>query len=404
MGTLVNNKNISLIIARLLIGFYFVYNVFFIKIGFFVPRLSIMVLMLAGFITFFSSKVVLSKDFKYLIVFIVYAFFSGHIVALNDTVVINKTLFLIESVFAGIIVYNVVKDTKDIYQLTALYAIGALLCALYFYRHTDLLIATRLSFDEDFNSNTLGVMLTYGIWCIIFTLNYKKISLVKITVTIILVLIVFFILVQTGSRKSVIGTLLMSIFYLGYVLLIGGGNKINLIYKLVITISVIGLLAFLYFKYIDSFLDAADTFFNRMENVEGSEERRSNIIIDSFNLFLKNPLFGVGLDNVRYYTFEKMYSHNSYVEALACTGIIGAFFIFVIFWHLFMFFIKNVIKVKNYLDDPSKLYVCALILFYLLLCIVQINFYNRVHMYFTYIMLSYINITAKNEKSIIRVI
>lgn len=399
MRSLANRKDINLKIGCLLIGFYITYNVFLVQLGFFVPRLSVITLFLAGVFTFSSTQIRLTREYRYLLVFIIYAFATGVLIAQNSDVVIHQTEFFVESVIAGIIVFNVVTDTERLSWLTGMFAIGALLCTLYFFRRPDLLMETRLSFDEEFNSNTLGVMLTYGVWCIIFTLNYKQTSLIRIVSTIVLVLVVFYILVQTGSRKSVLGSLLMFVLFLIYILFFGEGEKIKLLYKFFIVGAIIGLFFFVYIRYIDVFLEAADTFLFRMENIDSSEEDRGAIIKDSFRVWTDHPLFGVGLDNVRYYTVSKLYSHNSYVEVLACTGIIGAALVYTIFWRMIAFLYKSIRGFKSVMNEASAFYIAILILFYLLVCVVQINIYNQTHMFMTYFILSFIALFAKkNEK------
>ena len=42
-----------------------------------------------------------------------------------------------------------------------------------------------------------------------------------------------------------------------------------------------------------------------------------------FNLFLENPLFGIGFNNFQEYFYTGQYSHSDYIESLASTGIVG---------------------------------------------------------------------------------
>lgn len=385
-----NSREINLRIARYLIGFYIIYNVFLIHIGFFVPRLSLLILLLAGALTFLSVQIKLSKELKFLITFVVYAFMTGALIAVDFNRVFSRSLVLVESLFAGVIILNVVKDEKGLSELTGIFGIGALMCVLYFFTHPDLLLATRVSLEEDFNSNTLGVMLTYGVWCIVYTLNYKSPSLLKMALTIILALLIFFIIVQTGSRKSALGSLLIVVLYVFYIVFFGAGAQMKRIYKIFMGLSILGLLVFVYIKYIDIFLESAETLFFRMGDMEGSEENRGGIIKASLQVWEENPILGVGLDNNRYHNIFKLYAHNSYVEVLACCGIIGALLLYTLFWHMISFLWKSMKQFKESIKTPSTFYICILILFYLLVNIVQINFYNQTHMFMAYFVLSYI--------------
>ena len=398
MRVLTKSKDWRQMGASCLIGFYIMYNVFLVPMGFFVPRLSILVLLLAGGVTFSSMKVRLPNEYKLLIGFIIYSFITGFMFAYNSEVVIRQTLFLFESVLSGIIILSVAKEADNFRLIIGLFAIGSVLAAAYFFLNPGLLVSARLSFDEDFNSNTLGVMLMYGVWCIVFVLNCDKTSIVRSFLTIVLVLFVFFILVQTGSRKSVLGSLGIVFAFFLYLVLTGGGSS-KKVYGLLVTGVIIGVIVFVYNHYLDSILEAANTFLYRMENIEGSEDDRTGLIIDSFRVFKEHPVFGVGLDNNRYYTIEKMYAHNSYVEILACTGIIGALLFFPIFGCMISFLFKGAKRIKGLLQNPSSYYICVLILVYLLVCMTQINIYNQTHMFITYFLLTFIATNSSvNEK------
>lgn len=384
--------------ASCLIGFYIMYNVFLVPMGFFVPRLSVLVLLGAGILTLSSRKIRLTNEYKFLIGFIVYSFITGFFIAHNSNVVVNRLLFLTESVVSGIIILGAAKDSSSFRLIIGFFALGSILAAAYFFLNPSILVGARLSFDENFNSNTLGVMLMYGVWSIIYVLNCDKVTAIKALLTIVLILLVLFIIVQTGSRKSVLGALGIVVLYFIFLILTGGGSSKKK-YGLLVLGVVIGVIVYVYKHYLDSFLEAADTFINRMEDIEGSENNRLGLIIDSFRVFAEHPLFGVGLDNNRYYTIEKLYAHNSYVEILACTGIIGAFLFFPIFGRMLIFLFKGAMRIRDLLQDSASYYIYTLILVYLLICMTQINIYNQTHMFITYFILTYISMNSvSNEK------
>ena len=75
--------------------------------------------------------------------------------------------------------------------------------------------------------------------------------------------------------------------------------------------------------------------FSKFESLEVSEGRRLAMVQDSWHIFLDHPWTGTGLGTLVavYPRYESYYdgklvnhAHNDYVEALADTGIIGAFF------------------------------------------------------------------------------
>ena len=83
----------------------------------------------------------------------------------------------------------------------------------------------------------------------------------------------------------------------------------------------------------------------------------------AWKIFVDNPIFGIGIKNFRYECKKPQYKdvyactthpHNTYIQLLAETGIIGFFFIFIIFIYLsykiftLIFFRKAKIKFSNH--------------------------------------------------------
>lgn len=403
MNNQLSSKNTYQKIALYLIGFYIAYNVYLRPIGFFVPRLSFVTLILAGAFTLFSTKITLSLEFRCLALFILYAFTSGLLVAIDTGLVMGKTRVLVESFVAGTIVFTIANDEDDLRKIIGMFAIGAIIVGVYSFFSMDYLYSDkgRLSLDEDFNANTFGVMLMYGVWSIIFTLYNEKKSFVRIVIIVFLSLLLLYAIVQTGSRKSSIGSILVLVSYVVYIFL-GRGKSSKWFSKTIIVPLFIALIVFVYFRYIDAFLEKSETLMNRMDNMSLDGAGRWGLIKDSFRVWSEYPLFGVGLDNNRYYTFAKLYSHNSYAEIFACTGIIGVALFFPIFWRMLVFVTNGIKKIRNTLASSSKFFMIILILVYLGVCFTQINIYNRTHMFITYFILTFISINTKNNEKNIR--
>lgn len=394
------SQNKYLIAARFLIGFYIAYNVYLIPIGFFIPRLSIVILILAGVLTLSSTKITLNSEFRGLLYFIIYAFTTGLLVAVDQGLIIGKTRFLIESFIVGVIVLNVSKDEKNLKQIIGIFAVGAIVVGVYSFFGVDYMYSNegRLSLAEDFNANTFGVMLMYGVWSIIFTLHDEKTSFVRIVIIVFLCLLLLFTIVQTGSRKSAIGSLLILVSYAIYVF-VGQGKTKKRFSKVLIVPLFIAFIVFVYFKYIDAFLERSETLMNRMDDIDMAGVGRWGLVKESFRVWSEHPIFGVGLDNNRYYTFTKQYAHNSFAEIFACTGLIGAILFFPIFYRMLFFLVNGVSRIKSLLKFPAKYYMIVLILVYLFVCFTQINIYNQTHMIVTYFILTFITINSKsNEK------
>lgn len=391
--------------ARFLIGFYVMYNVFLVPIGIFIPRLSIVSLILSGLLTLMSGQFRLPKEYNFLLCFIGYAFLTGIIVAVDSDLVVRKTLFLIESLLAGIIIFCVVKNEADLRQLIALFTLGAIIVGVYSILKIDILYTERgrFSLSEDFNYNTLGVMLMYGVWGGIVIMNGKKITIFSIVLTIALSLLLLYSIIQTGSRKATLSTLFLMASYAFYVFIGSGGRKKGRS-KLFIIPVFIGLIIFVYFRYVDMYLERSEALMNRMDQMDVDSQGRWGIILDTIRVWLENPILGVGLDNNRYHTHSGYYAHNSYAEVLACTGILGAALFYTMFWRMISYLVVQIKGIKNNIQQPMNIFFCMLILVYLFVCFTQINFYNQTHMFITYFILTFLSINLKNNENNIELV
>lgn len=92
------------------------------------------------------------------------------------------------------------------------------------------------------------------------------------------------------------------------------------IYRLLFIISVIAISAYAIPKaqviYENSFL----RFRNEQTSIEGV---RGQLLIDSFNVGMRHFFTGVGAGNYAYYSFDGHFSHNTFLELFANTGIVG---------------------------------------------------------------------------------
>ena len=102
-------------------------------------------------------------------------------------------------------------------------------------------------------------------------------------------------------------------------------------------------------------------------------ELHNSLYVTAYKMFLDNKTLGVGVKNFRkfcsnekYYTNQfscNTHPHNTYIQLLSETGVVGFLFIFFIFLFLCLKFAKMVCK-KFFLNsyiDPIK--VCLLVSF-----------------------------------------
>ena len=93
-------------------------------------------------------------------------------------------------------------------------------------------------------------------------------------------------------------------------------------------------------------------------------EQHTHHYITAYRMFLDNKIFGVGLKNFRYICKDEKYQvselscsthpHNTYMQILAETGLIGIFFLIILVFYFLKYILKHLIlkfKGKYYFND-----------------------------------------------------
>ena len=238
---------------------------------------------------------------------------------------------------------------------------------------------TVITMGENNNPNSLGMVMLIGM--------YSAIGLkwhAKHFISILASLIMFeYVIILSGSRKCFLASIVILAVWLITVM------KENLTFKIdskkkaivpirsVINLAVIGciiILAYVYFNNTFTTLSIFERLSN--ENMNSGADDRWLLYSQAFEAFKEKPIFGIGFR--QYELYYKVYSHSTYAEALACTGIIG---VIIIMWAVLKLFIG---LWKNYLKEETEkyYYFMAILMFIIELFIGlgQIWFYDFEHL------------------------
>jgi len=157
-------------------------------------------------------------------------------------------------------------------------------------------------------------------------------------------------IVLTASRSGFITMLFLIAFWLMFCYY-QNFKKHAAIY----IVAIILLIPFLYSGY-SYLLD--ETYLGERLNVtvekEGGITTESRFLLyeQGFEMFKKNPLYGVGLSQFKYYAESKSIAHSEYMEILATTGLIG--FVIMFFFYLTIF--RKIKSIKKVIRSPHILY------------------------------------------------
>lgn len=219
----------------------------------------------------------------------------------------------------------------------------------------------RLGPSVGYQPNGLGIILSFSsiIWLYFITNNKSKFSILMYSILSILVIF-------TKSRKALMILLFGSIFYLFFYKKRSIPKTFStiIITIIIIVLSIWGVLniPFLY-KMVGFRLVGIFSIFNPSYVADASVSTRDNMINVGVELFSKNPIKGVGLNNFSYYYYylfggwAETYSHNNYIEILSGLGIVG----FILYYLIpFRILYLMILKCKQFVNYNRKLYVLML--------------------------------------------
>ena len=229
-------------------------------------------------------------------------------------------------------------------QLTAVTAVGLAIGVLSV--TGDFQLKLDITSNANLSENDTGAILAFGCFALLFAWgNRKKVSLL-LTITkttgIVLCLVVMFL---AGSRKSIMG---LGVMLAVLLVLCSWDYLYQLDFRKVFVMLVTGIA--IYFVVVKMLLPYAEqtSLYRRLFGMEAdvtidSDEGRIRLIRYALEDFREHPLFGLGFN--QYTKHHGNYSHCTYVEPLACSGLIGL---------LYLYPYYSIVKKQIYLILNSK--------------------------------------------------
>lgn len=186
---------------------------------------------------------------------------------------------------------------------------------------------TVVTMGVDNNPNNLGLTMSIGLSVLLYPKRRKSIWLWIINI--IISIIVYTIIINAGSRSGLLCSVVILFFSAFAIIRYIIKNSKHIILSTIALIILVFSLAYFILGYFNS-LGIQNTGFDRLQNEFNSEAYtgRGDLYSIGIDLFINNPLVGVGYGNFRSYA-NGLFSHSTYIELLACTGICG-FILFVI--------------------------------------------------------------------------
>ncbi|HEF7294295.1 TPA: O-antigen ligase family protein [Bacillus cereus] len=256
------------------------------------------------------------------IIFTVYAFSTGYFVATNKILLINSIITYIQTIVMMIFIINLSKYEESNKFFVNSYATLAIIYALtlIFWGYDNKGIMT-ISMSS--NPNSDGMTLLFGVFCILVSLDLKK--LFRLTMSYISVGLLLYAVILTGSRKSFLAAVLLIMLWIilvfkEYLKFSSLKNKVALSFLIVVTVG------FIVTKIGPLFYETA--LFARLTEGNGYEGDLIRVAMykSAMEYFYENPFFGIGFNQFR--EFWGTYSHSTYAEIISTTGMIGTILYF----------------------------------------------------------------------------
>jgi len=320
-------------IAKLaLYGIFLNYYCYYTLTGSFIPYGTILFFGAAfGCVLLSALKdryVYVDKEIKYWVLYTVLSLLTM-IFAMNFDYALDSLSKYVQRLMIIIMIVYICEKENSIKFALRLLAIDALGCAIsVLYTVDDIQAKLSISSGANLSANDVGALMAFGCFAVLFAFGNRKRPTFALMVfrfaSVIALLSVIFL---AGSRKSIYAVVIMVALL---VLLCGRDYLETTTLGRVFMVIILGLIAFEFVnQYLTPHMEGTNLYvrmFGRgVDRAASSDEGRWELYVLAIEEFIKHPFVGIGFNN---FTLEHgNYTHSTYVEPLACSGMIGFFYL-----------------------------------------------------------------------------
>ncbi len=323
---MIKNSPISLNIAKLaLYGLFFNYYGYFILRGSFIPfgtyifyGIALIGVMIAGY----REPIRFSFNIKCWIGYFLFSIATIPLAYSKSYAIDGLEKFFQRLLLIILIAYICEREKSIGFSIRLLAATGIFAVLSCLFTMNSFSQKLTVSSGAGISTNDIGSIAAFSCFAILFAFGVgEKSRLHKTILKVAFIISAIVIVFVAGSRKSIIAIILMfALFFI----FCWRDYFVNMTIPKFITIVVVGVIAYYFVsKYLIP--NAEDTnlyvrlFGRGAERTAESDEGRWNLYLRAFNDFKDNFIFGLGFNNFVF--LHSMYSHSTYVEPLACSGL-----------------------------------------------------------------------------------
>lgn len=246
-----------------------------------------------------------------------------------------------------------------------------LLASTIYYLHTQNLLITldsdteRLE-DELVNANDLAYYLFYATigWTIICR-DKKLKAIFSILGNVVIIGTLLFLSIITASRQILMVVLPFYAYSIYFQYLQGRGSFRKILVAMVCCAAAF----YIYSYFMDNMFEGS--FLEKRMEIDIEDDTRGALLEDAINVGIRHPIFGVGPGNMVFYSNDGGFSHNSYLELFATSGIFGS----ILFICMIISFLK--IQVRRYRETRNPMYL------YLIVTMLTWALYNNLYVFYS---------------------
>lgn len=279
----------------------------------------------------------------------IYSLVSGMVVASNRELLVSSIVTYIAFMLICWCICIICRGEKDIQWLLKCITTVCYVCAVYtvFYgKPSDGSIngMYAISMGPENNPNTLGIFMVYGVFSVLYD---KKSKLGELVLSLGSVLLFFYVIILTCSRKALAcGGLLCFVWLAVFVSdthNLSNKKEKKIKYGVLVAVLAVGITYF-----IKEYVNTASFAKIQRLGSDGSSLKRMELYREAVDFFRSSKLFGVGFNQFRLLSSFKTYAHSTYAEVLADGGIFGCIVYFYPIIHAGIALVKEVRKSLSY--------------------------------------------------------
>ncbi len=357
-------------------GIFLNYYCYYILRGSFIPMGTTIFLGVAvvGVLILASEKPIKPNfDIKCWILYLIFSAVTIFVAYSPDHAIDGVIKFAQRLVLIIIISYicEIEKSIMFAIRLLAVTAVGCALSSLLMMN--DFNQKLTLESGASVSTNDIGSIVAFGCFGILFAFGTgENNKLYKTAFKIIYVLLAFTVIAVAGSRKSIIAILIM--FAAMFLFCWNDYFKKMSILKFMAVIVVGAIAVYWIFNNFLPYFEETNLFVRTVgrgaERTAESDLERLNLYRNAFDDFFSHLVLGLGFDN---YSFvHHMYTHSTYVEPLACSGIFGLLYL-IPYVHILVNQVKLSFSKEEMYAKTNRIFQKEMLAFYIAFLFVGIG-------------------------------